>query len=125
MAELIRPPSLRAFLDAGCDITTLPGWECLSEGVLLLSSSLTPAQRAEDASSLRNFAETWLRGERTWLDVATRRPVDQDVLTRFLWEAECLEDPELAERLEAALPAEKRADLLLISVEMLWPEQQQ
>ncbi len=31
MAELTRPPSLRAFLDAGCDITTIPGWECLAE----------------------------------------------------------------------------------------------
>ena len=125
MTELIRPPSLRAFLDAGCDITTLPGWECLSESVFLYPP-IDPAQRTEDASFLRDFAEAWLRGERMRLDEgSSRKPVDQDVVTRFLWEAECLEDPALVDRFEAALPAEKRADLLLISVELLWPEEEQ
>ena len=124
MGELTRPPSLRAFLNGGGDITTVPGWECLCE-MVLLHPPTDPAERTEDATMLRDFAETWLRDERTWLDAACRRDVDQDVLTRFLWEAECLEDPVLADRFEAALPADKRAELLLISIEMLWGEEQQ
>ncbi len=121
MAELTRPPSLRAFLDAGCDITTILGWECLAESVVLYPSA-EPAKRLREARQLRNHAETWLRGELTRLDRSAREPVEQDVVTRFLWEAECLENPELADRLEAALPAEKRADLLLMGVMDLWPE---
>lgn len=60
MAEAIaRPPSLRAFLDAGGDLTTLPGWDVLAEGVLLHS----PASRVERRSRARFFraqVEEWL-----------------------------------------------------------------
>ena len=57
MAELTRPPSLRAFLDAGCDITTVPGWECLSEMVLLLRPT-DPAQRATKVGASNLLAAT-------------------------------------------------------------------
>ena len=123
MGELTRPPSLRAFLDAGCDITTIPGWECLAESVVLYPSPES-MKRLEEARRLRGFVKTWLRGEFTRLDRCAHEPVEQDVVTRFLWEAECLEDRELAERFEAALPPEKRADLLLMTVMNLWPEDQ-
>ncbi len=59
----------------------------------------------------------WLQGEWPQGEV-----VDQATVTRFAWEAECLEDPQRAERLETGLPPEKRAELLLMAVEMLWPE---
>ncbi len=124
MAELTRPPSLRAFLDAGCDLITIPGWECLAESVVLYRPS-EPAKRVREAEQLRRYAETWLHGELTPIDKGARDNVEQDVVTRFLWEAECLEDPELAERFEAALPAETRAELLLVGVEALWPEDEQ
>ncbi len=48
--------------------------------------------------------------------------MDQATVTRIFWEAEGLEDEEIAARLEAALPAEARANYLLVRVEMLWPE---
>ncbi len=136
MPDLTRPPSLQTFLGAGGDITTIPGWECLAEAVVLCTAN--EATRHRFAQTCRRYAETWLAGDTTWLDerlaaadiagwfawFAGRsdsppnqqehphpEPPTQDVVTRFLWEAECLEDPELAARLEAALPEDCRARL--------------
>lgn len=81
MGELTRPPSLRAFLDAGCDITTIPGWECLSESVVLYAPA-EPVERLRQAQQLRGFVETWLLGDLTRLDKSARDPVEQDVVTR-------------------------------------------
>jgi len=122
-----RPPSLRAFLDAGGDITTLSGWDVLAEGVLL-HAPLEAEDRRSRARYLRDIGEAWLRGERPPFVVFTDGPdsppdpFDPAGVTVVLWEADALEDDELAGRLEVSLPAGARADYLLLRVEMAWPE---
>lgn len=92
-----RPPSLRAFLDAGGDPATVEEvWLDGLAGVAFREVRLLPAQeRAARAAELRFAAErSSVKGTRTDL----------------LWQAELLEDPTLAEPLAAALPAELVAE---------------
>ncbi|HEX8770102.1 MAG TPA: hypothetical protein VF711_04965 [Acidimicrobiales bacterium] len=104
MSETLRrPPSLRTFLDAGCDITTFPGWENLVDSVLVYG--VMP----EDAEGLKETAEMWLRGEDDpGLEDREGEPITQDSVTHFLWEAEC-SDEVVARALSEAVPDEVRS----------------
>jgi hypothetical protein len=95
---LASPPSLRVFLDAGCDITTLPGWRSLAKSVLLFDGD--DQLRKVCVDSFRRWVSRWLEQSERVGDIG----VEQAALTRYLWQAEALEDPEMATRLRNALP---------------------
>lgn len=101
------PDSLRAFLDAGGDPSTLDGWESVVDSAVL-ALTLAPHQRLEWSRAWRQRAAAIRRGE----------PVDPP--SRFTeadaqsceWDAEMFDDQSLALRLIEALPAEKRVKAL-------------
>jgi hypothetical protein len=102
--RLIRPPSLRVFLDQGGDLTGFPYLGLLVETVC--------ARRHYDHLEERGRWAAWLRSEaECWLD-STREPSpkpaplahDQAQVSLFFWEADLLEDDGLYSRFVAALP---------------------
>jgi hypothetical protein len=102
--ELAVPPCLRTFLDAGCDITTVPGWRSLAQSVHLFDGDDQYRKTCVDA--FRRWAAKWVEQSHQVGDIG----IDQAGVTRYLWQAEALEDPALANRLFAALPERTRAE---------------
>ncbi|HEX8770002.1 MAG TPA: hypothetical protein VF711_04465 [Acidimicrobiales bacterium] len=103
--RLYRPISLRAQLAASSDATTIPGWYRLAEDVLLFDGD--DSYRKLCVESFRRWAKKWLEQSERLGDIG----LDQASLERYLWKAEALEDPELAARLEFALPEDTRNEL--------------
>jgi hypothetical protein len=101
---LRRPPALRAFLEAGGDLSTFPYLDLLVEGVCSRRRHHSVGERHRWASWLRVEAEAWLEGRlvdnRPW----RRQPPDQAQVTLFFWEAELLDDDDLYRRLVACVP---------------------
>ncbi len=99
---LYRPPSLRAFLDAGCDLGASEIWmESLAELVFLQLPFIPVGERRHRARRRRNCADLLLAGESTGRDPA----IWWAQILFEQWSAELYEDPILAERLREALPA--------------------
>lgn len=100
--QYIRPPSLRAYLDRGGDLTGFALLDSLVEAVVVARRLLPAETNRKQAARNRRFVERWFARHGGEQPV----PATQELLTFAFWKAECLEDPELAERFEAALPAD-------------------
>src|SRR5687768_1909094 len=98
MTEPTRPPTLRAFLDAGCDLTVIPDLEQYAR-VIVIGSVCQPPGVGIYAQRMREAAEAWLRGEPAALLDSEEPRIGSFELTRqFLWLSEGLTDLEVAER---------------------------
>lgn len=94
------PPPLRVFLDAGCDLTA-PGLplDAVCQ-VVADMRTMSPEDRAAQARVATACLDVLL-GLQEWPG-----PVPQQTLaTGWAWEVELLENPELAGKVVAALPA--------------------
>jgi hypothetical protein len=100
--QYIRPPSLRAFLDSGGDLTTFALLDSLVEAVVVARRLLPPETNKKQAARNRRFVERWFARHGGEEPV----PATQELLTFAFWKAECLEDPSLAELFESSLPAD-------------------
>jgi hypothetical protein len=100
--EYIRPPSLRAYLDAGGDLTGFTLLDSLVEAVVVARRLLPAETNRKQAARNRRFVERWFARHSGEQPV----PATQELLTFAFWKAECLEDPALADAFEAALPAD-------------------
>ncbi|MGH9000442.1 MAG: hypothetical protein ACRDY7_13765 [Acidimicrobiia bacterium] len=98
----VRPMSLRAFLDGGGDLGTFTLLDSLVEAIVVARRLLPAETNRRQAKRNRRFVDRWF--DRHGGEEAI--PATQDLLTFALWKAECLEDPELADRFELALPAD-------------------
>jgi hypothetical protein len=102
--ELVRPPTLRMFVEAGCDVTTIPGLENYAR-IIVIGQAMPWPVRAKLALSYHETAEAWLRGEE-----ASPFGPDLEVestpacLQHYLWLAEGLMEEGVAELFAAALP---------------------
>lgn len=108
-----RPPSLRAVLDAGCDLVATGVWLTgLAEELYTVLPFLPAQVRASRAADWRASVEDLVaNGEQSrylalWADGtrSVRRGTFQQYVTFELWLAEIYEDEALAERLREALP---------------------
>lgn len=105
MSEALHPPEpLRAFLDAGGDLTGVDGWEGVAEMVLCFEC---------DDDYRRRCIDAFRRWTGRWIEYSKVGPVgvDQAMVTEYAWKADALEDGELARRVEAAIPAQFRVGL--------------
>jgi hypothetical protein len=100
--QYIRPPSLRAYLDEGGDLTGFALLDSLVEAVVVARRLLPPETNRKQAARNRRFVERWFARHGGEQPV----PATQELLTFAFWKAECLEDPALADAFEAALPAD-------------------
>jgi hypothetical protein len=100
--QYIRPPSLRAYLDTGGDLTGFALLDSLVEAVVVARRLLPPETNRKQAARNRRFVERWFARHGGEEPV----PATQELLTFAYWKAECLEDPALADEFEAALPAD-------------------
>lgn len=100
--QYIRPPSLRAYLDTGGDLTGFALLDSLVEAVVVARRLLPPETNRKQAARNRRFVERWFARHGGEEPV----PATQELLTFAYWKAECLEDPALADQFEAALPAD-------------------
>jgi hypothetical protein len=100
--EYIRPPSLRAYLDGGGDLSGFALLDSLVEAVVVARRLLPAETNRKQAARNRRFVERWFARHGGEEPV----PATQELLTFAFWKAECLEDPSLADRFEAALPAD-------------------
>jgi hypothetical protein len=98
--EYVRPPSLRAYLDDGGDLTGFALLDSLVEAVVVARRLLPAETNRKQAARNRRFVERWFARHGGEEPV----PATQELLTFAFWKAECLEDPTLADRFEAALP---------------------
>ena len=100
--QYIRPPSLRAYLEGGGDLTGFTLLDSLVEAVVVARRLLPAETNRKQAARNRRFVERWFARH------GGEEPVSatQELLTFAFWKAECLEDPSLADRFEAALPAD-------------------
>jgi hypothetical protein len=98
--QYIRPPSLRAYLDNGGDLTGFALLDSLVEAVVVARRLLPAETNRKQAARNRRFVERWFARHGGEEPV----PATQELLTFAFWKAECLEDPSLADRFEAALP---------------------
>ena len=96
----VRPPSLRVFLDEAGDLTSFSLLDSLVEAIVVARRLLPADTNRKQAARNRRFVERWFARHGGEEPV----PATQELLTFALWKAECLEDPELADRFEAALP---------------------
>ena len=103
--QYIRPPSLRAYLDKGGDLTGFTLLDSLVEAVVVARRLLPPETNRKQAARNRRFVERWFARHGGEEPV----PATQELLTFAFWKAECLEDPALADDFEAALPADTLA----------------
>lgn len=103
--QYIRPPSLRAYLDDGGDLTGFALLDSLVEAVVVARRLLPPETNRKQAARNRRFVERWFARHGGEEPV----PATQELLTFAYWKAECLEDPGLADQFEAALPADTLA----------------
>jgi hypothetical protein len=108
-SELIRPLSLRVFLEYGGDLR-----DCFDGDMQLVIEELAQAAAlacghlTELAADLRAYAEHELR---SGLDFAGH-PAKQRAISRHLWTAELYSDPALCEQVTALLTDRERAKLL-------------
>jgi hypothetical protein len=100
--QYIRPPSLRAYLDDGGDLTGFALLDSLVEAVVVARRLLPAETNRKQAARNRRFVERWFARHGGEEPV----PATQELLTFAFWKAECLEDPTLADRFEAALPSD-------------------
>ena len=100
--QYIRPPSLRAYLDGGGDLTGFALLDSLVEAVVVARRLLPADTNRKQAARNRRFVERWFARHSGEIPV----PATQELLTFAFWKAECLEDPSLAERFEEALPSD-------------------
>jgi len=100
--QYIRPPSLRAYLDGGGDLSGFTLLDSLVEAVVVARRLLPADTNRKQAARNRRFVERWFARHAGEEPV----PATQELLTFAFWKAECLEDPALADRFEAALPAD-------------------
>jgi hypothetical protein len=104
----IRPPSLRAYLERGGDFAGFALLDSLVEAVVVARRLLPAETNRKQAARNRRFVERWFARHGGEQPV----PATQELLTFAYWKAECLEDPALAERFEAALPPDTLARAL-------------
>jgi hypothetical protein len=83
----------------------LPGWRSLAESVLLFDGD--DQYRQTCVESFHRWAEKWVEQSQRVGDIG----IDQAGVTRYQWQAEALEDPELAARLLSVLPPAVRTEL--------------
>jgi hypothetical protein len=100
--QYIRPPSLRGYLERGGDLTGFALLDSLVEAVVVARRLLPAETNRKQAARNRRFVERWFARHGGEQPV----PATQELLTFAFWKAECLEDPSLAERFEAALPSD-------------------
>lgn len=106
-------PSLREFLDAGCDLASINRRDlvCLIESVLLgCTRDLNP----EMAAFNRQMAQMVLDGIAPWprmLEVHGESYCRRTHAMMLCWGAECAEDPRMVTRLEEALPGDLGAEV--------------
>jgi len=100
--QYIRPPSLRAYLDGGGDLTGFALLDSLVEAVVVARRLLPAETNRKQAARNRRFVERWFARHGGEEPV----PATQELLTFAFWKAECLEDPSLADQFEAALPSD-------------------
>jgi hypothetical protein len=100
--QYIRPPSLRAYLDGGGDLSGFALLDSLVEAVVVARRLLPADTNRKQAARNRRFVERWFARHGGEEPV----PATQELLTFAFWKAECLEDPTLADRFESALPAD-------------------
>ena len=100
--QYVRPPSLRAYLDDGGDLTGFALLDSLVEAVVVARRLLPADTNRKQAARNRRFVERWFARHGGEEPV----PATQELLTFAFWKAECLEDPALADQFEAALPAD-------------------
>ncbi|HZI39437.1 MAG TPA: hypothetical protein VFF24_14110, partial [Acidimicrobiia bacterium] len=98
--QYVRPPSLRAYLDGGGDLTGFTLLDSLVEAVVVARRLLPAETNRKQAARNRRFVERWFARHGGEPPV----PATQELLTFAFWKAECLEDPVLADEFEAALP---------------------
>jgi hypothetical protein len=98
--QYVRPPSLRAYLDGGGDLTGFTLLDSLVEAVVVARRLLPAETNRKQAARNRRFVERWFARHGGEQPV----PATQELLTFAFWKAECLEDPVLADEFEAALP---------------------
>jgi hypothetical protein len=106
--QYIRPPSLRGYLERGGDLTGFALLDSLVEAVVVARRLLPADTNRKQAARNRRFVERWFARHGGEQPV----PATQELLTFAYWKAECLEDPSLAERFEAALPSDTLARAL-------------
>lgn len=99
------PITLREFLDAGGDLRGFGLLDSLVEAIVVARRLLPDETNRRQAVRNRRFVDRWI--DRHGGEPAV--PATQELLTFALWKAECLEDPGLADRFEAALPPETLA----------------
>ncbi len=108
MAELTRPPTLRTFLDDGCDVGLIPDLDQYARVIVI--GHHEPAPGCERfARAMRKTAEAWLRGEDATLVDGVDQVATPGLLRQYQWLSEGLTDSGVAERLEEALPEPVRA----------------
>ena len=100
--QYIRPPSLRAYLDGGGELSAFALLDSLVEAVVVARRLLPAETNRKQAARNRRFVERWFARHGGEEPV----PATQELLTFAFWKAECLEDPSLADEFEAALPAD-------------------
>jgi hypothetical protein len=100
--QYIRPPSLRAYLEGGGDLTGFALLDSLVEAVVVARRLLPAETNRKQAARNRRFVERWFARHGGEEPV----PATQELLTFAFWKAECLEDPTLADQFESALPAD-------------------
>jgi len=102
------PPTLRSFLEAGCDLAELLGperLEHLAEEAVEAPRLFSPEQLVANVGMWRAVLDEWLiNGTGEALHAHAGDP--QLDVTGLAWRIELLEDPGLAELVEAALPPE-------------------
>ena len=106
--QYIRPPSLLVYLERGGDLSGFALLDSLVEAVVVARRLLPAETNRKQAARNRRFVERWFARHGGEQPV----PATQELLTFAYWKAECLEDPSLAERFEAALPADTLARAL-------------
>ena len=99
------PMTLREFLDSGGDLTSFGLLDSLVEAIVVARRLLPDETNRRQAFRNRRFVDRWFDRHGGEPAIAAT----QELLTFALWKAECLEDPVLAERFEASLPAETLA----------------
>jgi hypothetical protein len=106
--QYVRPPSLREFLETDGNLSSFALLDSLVEAVVVARRLLPAETNRRQAARNRRFVERWFDRHGGEEPV----PATQELLTFASWKAECLEDSELAERFEAALPEDTLARAL-------------
>ena len=87
--QYIRPPSLRAYLEGGGDLSGFALLDSLVEAVVVARRLLPADTNRKQAARNRRFVERWFARHGGEEPV----PATQELLTFAFWKAECLEDP--------------------------------